>query len=174
MSTSGIEFSTLTLHDALDLAILVDEEAEERYQELADQLELHHTEEAAAFLHRMSSEEGRQATELRQRRQQLFPDAERKVGPPALWDVKTPGYDEVHVFMTLREAMQVALGAEEKAEAFFEAALHKVRDEEVAVFFRQLRAEEARLREQVERDMAALPPEPQARPEDFADEPVEQ
>lgn len=174
MSTSGIEFSTLTLHDALDLAILVDEEAEERYEELADQLDLHHTKEAAAFLHRMSSEERRQAAELRQRRQQLFPDAGRKVPHPVLWDVKTPGYDEVHVFMTLREAMQMALGAEQRAEAFFEDALHQVHDEEVAAFFRQLGAEEARLREQVERDLAALPPEPQARAEDFADEPVEQ
>jgi rubrerythrin len=174
MSTSGIEFSTLTLHDALDLAILVDEEAEERYEELADQLEVHHTQEAAAFLHRMSSEERRQAAELRRRREQLFPDAGRKVSRPVLWDVKTPGYDEVHVFMTLREAMQVALGAEEKAEAFLEAALHEVRDAEVAALFRQLRAEEARLRERVERDLAALPPDPPARPEDFADEPVEQ
>jgi rubrerythrin len=174
MSTSGVDFSTFTLHDALDLAILADEEAEERYEELADQLELHHTKEAAAFLHRMSSEERRQAAQLRQRRQQLFPDAGRKVSRPVLWDVKTPGYDEVHVFMTLREAMLMALGAEEKAEAFFEDALHQVHDTEVAAFFAQLRAEEARLREQVERDLAALPPEPQARTEDFADEPVEQ
>jgi rubrerythrin len=91
-----------------------------------------------------------------------------------LWDVKTPEYDEVHAFMTLREAMRTALEAEEKAEAFFEAALRQVHDEEVAAFFGALKDQEARLHEQIERDVAALPPEPAARPEDFADEPIEQ
>jgi rubrerythrin len=174
MSPSGIEFSTLTLRDALDLAILLDEEAEGRYEELAEQLELHHTPEAAAFFHRMSSEERRHVSQLRQRRQQLFPGAGPGTSHVALWDVKTPGYDQVHVSMTLREAMQTALGAEEKAEVFFEAVLREVRDAEVASLFGELRDEEARLHEQVERDLAALPPEPAARPEDFEDEPVEQ
>ena len=174
MSTASIEFSTLTLRDALDLAILVDEEAEERYEELADQLELHHTPEAASFFHRMSSEERRHVAELRQRRQQLFPEAGLGIPHARAWDVKTPEYDGIHAFMTVREAMQTALGAEEKAEAFFEAALHEVHDEDVAAFFAELRAEETRLHEQVERDLAALPPEPAARPEDFEDEPTEQ
>jgi rubrerythrin len=174
MSTAGIEFSTLTLRDALDLAILVDEEAEERYEELADQLELHHTPEAASFFHRMSSEERRHVADLRQRRRRLFPEAGRGVPPSRVWEVKTPDYDRVHAFMSVREAMQTALGAEEKAEAFFDAALHEVHDQEAAALFGELRNEEARLHEQVERDLAALPPEPAARPEDFEDEPVEQ
>lgn len=172
MSTSGIEFSTLTLRDALDLGILIDEEAEERYEELADQMEVHHTPEAASFFHRMSSAEARLGSQLRERRQQLFPDAGRWVSRAMLWDVKAPDYDQVHVFMTLREAIQTALGAEEKAEAFFEAALLQIRDGEVAALFGELRDEEARLHEQVEKDLAELPPEREASPEDFADEPV--
>jgi rubrerythrin len=173
MTGAGIEFSNFTLRDALDLAILVDEEAEERYEELAEQLELHHTPEAASFFHRMSSEERRHVAELRRRRQQLFPEA---AGIPhaRVWDAKTPDYDGVHVFMSVREAMQTALGAEEKAEAFFDAALHEAHDQEAAALFAELRDEEIRLHEQVERDLASLPPEPEARPEDFEDEPVEQ
>ena len=172
MSIPGIEFSTLTLRDALDLAILIEEEAEERYEELADQMEIHHTKEAASFFHWMSSEEARHGSELRERRQQLFPGAGRTISRAMLWDVKAPGYDQVHAFMTLREAMQTALGAEEKAQAFFEAALPQMRDGEARSLFEGLRDEEARFHVQVERDLAELPPEREASPEDFADEPV--
>ena len=44
-----IDFSKLSLQDALDLAILIEEEAKDRYQEFVDQLELHHTPQAASF-----------------------------------------------------------------------------------------------------------------------------
>jgi len=174
MSTSGIEFRTLTLRDALDLAILIDEEAEERYEELADQMEVHHTPQAASFFHRMSSEEARHRSQLRERRQRLFPDAGRTVSRAMLWDVKAPDYDQVRAFMTLREAMRTALGAEEKAHAFFVAALLRINDPEVKALFEELRDGEAQLQEQVRNDLAELPPEPEVSPEDFADEPVGQ
>ncbi len=172
MSTSGIEFSTLTLRDAFDLAILIDEEAEERYEELADQMEVHHTPEAASFFHRMSSEEARHGFELRERRQRLFRDAGRMVSRAMLWDVKAPDYDQVHAFMTLREAMQTALGAEEKAEAFFEATLPQIRDGEVKALFSELKDDETRLHEQVGKELARLSPECEGTAEDFSDEPV--
>jgi rubrerythrin len=172
MPASAIEFSTLTLRDALDLAILIDEEAEERYEELADQMEVHHTPEAASFFHRMSSTERQHASELRDRRQQLFRDQGCRVSRAMLWDVKAPEYDQVHAFMTLREAMQTALGAEEKAEAFFDAGLREIRDGEVAALFGELRREEARLHEQFEKDLAELPREREVSPDEYADEPV--
>jgi len=37
-STLGIDFASLSLKDALDLAVLVEEEARERYEEFADQM----------------------------------------------------------------------------------------------------------------------------------------
>ena len=43
----GIDFAALSLKDALDLAVLIEEEAKERYEDLAEQMELHHTPEAA-------------------------------------------------------------------------------------------------------------------------------
>ena len=174
MSTSGIEFRTLTLRDALDLAILIDEEAEERYEELADQMEVHHTPQAASFFHRMSSEEAKRGSQLRERRGRLFADSPPTVSRSMLWDVKAPDYDQVRAFMTLREAMRTALGAEEKAHAFFVAALPRINDPEVKALFEELRDGEAQLQEQVRNDLAELPPEPEVSPEDFADEPVGQ
>ena len=174
MSTSGIEFRTLTLRDALDLAILIDEEAEERYEELADQMEVHHTPQAASFFHRMSSEEAKRGSQLRERRGRLFAHSPPTVSRSMLWDVKAPDYDQVRAFMTLREAMRTALGAEEKAHAFFVAALPRINDPEVKALFEELRDGEAQLQEQVRNDLAELPPEPEVSPEDFADEPVGQ
>lgn len=46
MATSGIDFATLSTQDALDLAILIEEEAEERYREFAHHMEVHHTPDA--------------------------------------------------------------------------------------------------------------------------------
>ena len=172
MATSGIEFQTLTLRDAFDLTILIEEEAEERYEELADQMEVHHTPEAASFFHLMSSREAVHGSELRERRQRLFPSAGRTVSRAMLWDVKAPEYDQVHAFMTLREAMHTALAAEEKAEAFFENAIRQVRDVEVRALFDELRDEEARVHEQLERELAELPTEREGNDEAFADEPV--
>ena len=61
--TRGIDWATLTLKDALDLAILVEEEAKRRYQEFVDQLESHRTPEAAGFFRLMvRSEEKHRAT----------------------------------------------------------------------------------------------------------------
>jgi rubrerythrin len=172
MPAPAIEFSTLTLRDALDLAILIDEEAEERYEELADQMEIHHTPQAASFFHWMSGEERQHAARLRCRREQLFHGAGCRVSRAMLWDVKAPEYDQVHAFMTLREAMQAALGAEEKAEAFFDSALREVRDRQVAALFGELRRDEALVHDQVEKDLTSLPPEPGVSDEEYADEPV--
>ena len=42
MSTAKIDFAMLSLRDALDLGILIEEEARERYEELAAQMDDRH------------------------------------------------------------------------------------------------------------------------------------
>ena len=56
-----IDFASLSLQDALDLAILVEEEAQERYLEFVDQMEQHHTKEAAGFF----ADDGEERAEAR-------------------------------------------------------------------------------------------------------------
>ena len=41
MATRGIDFQTLSLMDALDLAILIEDEAQERYEDFAAQMDQH-------------------------------------------------------------------------------------------------------------------------------------
>ncbi len=174
MSTRGIDFSRLSLQDALDLAILIEEEAEERYQEFAQQMETHHTPEAAQFFHHMAGNESKHGSELAARRKALFANAPRKVDRAMLFDVEAPDYDEARAFMTPRQAMQAALKSEEKAYDFFVAALPSVQNAEVKALFAELRDEEVVHQKLVRAELDRLPPDSDVRPDDFEDEPVAQ
>ena len=172
--TKTLDLAGLDLRDALDLASLVEEEARDRYEELAAQMENQHTFEAAAFFHVMVKNETRHGEELAARRKELFGDVPRRVDRSLLWDVEAPGYDTVKAFMTLREALVVALDAEVKAYNFFREALELPVAEPVRKLFEELKEEEVLHQELVNKELAKLPPDSGMPPEDFADEPVAQ
>ena len=176
MPTQGIDFATLSTQDALDLAILIEEEAEERYREFAHQMLIHHTPEASRFFTFMAGNEARHRDELAVRRAIDFGDAPRRVTRSMLWDVEAPDYDEARAFMSARRALETALRCEEKAHAFFVDALAAVRDPVVQALFEELREEEVHHQELVGRELAKLPPDvaPDIDPEDFTDEPTSQ
>ena len=167
-----LDLSSLGLQDALDLAILVEEEAQERYLELVDQMEQHHTPEAARFFATMADNEKKHGDALRTRRRALFGDAPRRVKRSLLWDVEAPEYDEVRAFMTAREAMETALRSETKAHEFFVAAIPHLSDPEVRRLFQELRDEEVLHQALVRAAMRNLTGGPAADPADYEDEPV--
>ncbi len=167
-----VDFATLSLKDALDLAILMEEEARERYLEFADQMEIHHTQEAAVFFRNMAENEAKHGRELSERREAAFASQPRTVKRSMLWDVEAPDYDAARAFMSVRQAMEVALAAEGKAYDFFLWALPHVKDAEVARLFEELREEERHHQELVRGQLARLPLGPEADADDYADEPV--
>ena len=169
-----VDFASLGLQDALDLAILVEEEAQERYLEFVDQMEQHHTPEAARFFATMAKNEEKHGEELRARRRSLFGDAPRRVTRAMLWDVEAPDYDQPRAFMSARQAMEVALTSEMKAHGFFVSALPHVADPEVKRLFEELRDEELLHQSLVREAMRALPPGKDAESGDYEDEPVAQ
>ncbi len=169
---ANLDLASLGLQDALDLAILVEDEAQERYLELADQMEQHHTAEAAKFFRTMAGNEQRHGDALRARRRSLFGDAPGRVGRSLLWEGEAPGYDEVRVYMSARQAMETALRAEVKAHAFFVEALPRVEDPEVRKLFQELREEEVLHQALVREAMRGIPGEPPGDPADYEDEPV--
>lgn len=169
-----LDYATLDLRDALDLAVLVEEEAMERYGELAAQMENQHTHEAAAFFHLMVTNEAKHGDELAVRRKKLFGDQPRRVDRSLLWDVEAPGYETVKAFMTLREALAVALEAETKAHDFFLEALKLPIAEPVKQLFEELKDEELLHQDLVRKQLAKLPPDSDVIPEDYVDEPVAQ
>ena len=170
----GIDFTRLSLKDALDLAILIEEEAEERYEEFVDQMEIHHTPEAAGFFRAMAGNEIKHGEQLAAQREALFHDEPSRMDRSMLWDVEAPEYAEARAFMSAREAMEVALQSEIKAHGFFIEALKHVSDLEVRKLFEDLRDEELAHRELVENEIAKLPPGPDVNPDDYSDEPVAQ
>ena len=174
MAIRDINFATLTLQDALDLAILVEDEAQERYSEFADQMELHRTPEAAQFFRYMVENEGKHGQELSARRQELFGDAPRAVTRAMIFDLEAPDYDAARAFMSARKAMEAALASEVKAQAFFEAALPALKDPTVRALFTELRDEELKHQALVLEEIAKLPKDSGLSDEDFVDAPAPQ
>jgi erythrin-vacuolar iron transport family protein len=169
-----IDVARLSLQDALDLAILVEEEAQERYLEFVDQMEKHRTKEAAAFFAAMAANELKHGQDLHARRHSLFGDAPSRVKRSMLWDVEAPDYDQTRAFMSARQAMQVALASETKAHDFFVRALPGIGDPEVKRLFQELRDEELLHQSLVREAIRALPEEEEPDPGDYEDEPVAQ
>lgn len=173
-ATRGIDFTRLSLLEALDLAVAIEEEARDRYEELADQLAAHHTPEAAAFFSRMSHIEEIHRSTLAARREALFPGERPATMRGMIFDVEAPDYDQARAFMSVREALETALAAEEKAHAFFVAALPQLRHAEVRALFTELRDEEVEHQRLVQAEIARLPPEPPVAGEAYSDDPVAQ
>lgn len=174
MSVQGLDYGKLSLQDALDLAVLIEEEAKERYLEFADQMQVHHNPEAESFFRFMAGNEEKHRAELAGRRQRLFADAPSNVSSAMLFDVEAPEYDEARAFMTARQAMESALGCERKAHEFFAGLLDQIKDPSVKELFQELRDEEVHHQALVKRELLRLPPDSGLNPDDFADEPVAQ
>lgn len=169
-----IDFAALNLQDALDLAIQIEEEASDRYAELAQQLEQHHTHEAAEFFRKMIANENRHAEKLIERRKALFGDAPRTVDPTIIPEIEAPEYDEVRAFMTVHQALRAALASETRARGFYAAALEQVTEEDVRQLLSDLLDEEVLHMQLVQDLLDRQPPEDTTDPNDFVDPPVSQ
>jgi rubrerythrin len=169
-----IDFQKLDLRDALDLAILIEEEAGDIYLEFAEQMENQHTAEAARFFRTMIVNEKKHGDELTERRTALFGSQPRRVDRAMLFNVEAPDYEKARAFMSRREALQVALDCERKAQSFFTEAVKHVKDPEVKRLFEELREEEVVHERLVATELSKLPPDPEVTADDYADEPVAQ
>ena len=169
-----IDFASLSLQDALDLAVLVEEEAQERYLEFVDQMEQHHTPDAARFFAAMAKNEERHGAELRERRRTLFGDAPSRMKRSMLWEIEAPDYDQSRAFMSARQAMEVALRSEVKAHEFFVHAIPHLADPDVKRLFQELRDEEVLHQSLVREAMRNLPLSDEGDAGDYEDEPVAQ
>ncbi len=166
-----IDFRTLNLQDALDLAISIEEEAKERYDYFVRQVGGgRYTGDAADMFRTMAGYEERHGTDLAARRRQLFGNAPRRITKDALDDVEAPDRGMPRVFMSARQAMEVALSSEQKAWEFFDGALPHIADPGVRALFEQLRGEEEQHIRLVKQRLERLPPGPDVE-EDEADEP---
>jgi rubrerythrin len=169
-----IDFSKLSLRDTLDLAISVEEEAKERYDDFAAQMDAHRTGDAAKFFRFMAANEVKHAERLTVKRQHLFGDEPSTADTSMLYDIEAPEFDAARAFMSVRAALDVAMEAEVKAYEFYDDALPQVSDPEVKELFVELREEEARHQELIRQTMAKVPEGDGFDPDDFVDAPAAQ
>ena len=77
--TIQLDLSTLNLQDALDMAVLIEKEAEDRYLLFVDQLKQRYPGDAANFFTMMARNEQRHGNEIAERRRMLFGDTPSRV-----------------------------------------------------------------------------------------------
>jgi rubrerythrin len=166
----GIDFPSLTLQDALDLAILIEAEAQERYENFSRIVGGRYPGDASDMFKMMVGNEAKHRAALVDRRRKLFGDAPSRVSASQIEDVEAPDRGAPRVFMSARQAMEVALASEVKAYEYFTNALPHVVDPQVKALFRELQGEELQHQSLVKSRIAQLPPGPDLEEAD-ADEP---
>ncbi len=174
MTVSKIDPTHLGLKDALDLAILIEEEAEERYSDFTTQMEVHGTPAAAKCFARMAAAERKHHDELLARRRARFGNAPVRINRSMLWDVEAPGFETAQMFMNSRRALNVALTSETKARAFFASLIPNAVDNETRQLFTELEDEERQHQELLKVQLAQLPAESDSSEPHLEDPPVAQ
>ena len=172
--SQAIDFSKLSLRDTLDLAITIEEEAKERYDDFAAQMDAHRTADVASFFRFMSDNEIKHAEKLAARREDLFGDEPSSADTSMLYDIEAPDFDGARAFMSVRAALDVAMESEVKAYDFYNEALETVSDPSVNELFVELRDEEANHQTLIHQIIAKMPEDDGFDPNDFVDEPVSQ
>lgn len=156
MSTR-LDLSKLSLMDALDLAILIELEAYERYKMFASQLGHTGGYDAGAFFRSMAENEAKHGQELEARRKELFGDTPARLTLDDLYDVEAPEMGAPHRGMSVLQAFEIGLAAEQKAYDFYDLALPGITDADVRELFTELRDEETEHVEMLQKAMAELP-----------------
>jgi len=136
-----------TLDEFMLQALVMENEAAQRYTEFADAMETHNNREVAALFRKMADIEGRHA-------RQIMAEMGWKTMPrPGVvsWEgfeaPETAPGDEVHYLMQPYHALELALANEQRAERFFARLARAATTDSVRKAARELQAEE---REHVE------------------------
>jgi rubrerythrin len=122
-----------TLEDFMALALLMEREAVERYTEFADAMEVHNNKEVAAMFRTMATYEGKHADEIMAQMGWTEATAPRVCAPawPDFEAPETARLEDVHYLMQPWHALQLALLAEQRAQAFFGQLAQATTDERV-------------------------------------------
>jgi len=156
--------------ELLAQACVMEAEAAERYDELADQLALHGNAEVASLFRKLAGIERRHADTLADdlERRGIAPSSQALAAPGQEGLETAPG-EAAHYLMTPYHALKIALENEEHALAYFTELAARDAPED----FRRLAqdfAEEERMHVALVRDWLARVPVP---PEDWASDPDE-
>ena len=167
--TFQLDISTLNLQDALDMAVLIEKEAEERYLLFADQLGKRYRGDAADFFTMMARNEQRHGIEIAERRRLLFGNTPSRVTENMIgYDIEAPDLEKPRRYMSPRHALEIAMESEVKAYEFYDQALQGIQDPTVRKLIKELRDEEAEHQRLLNEQKAKYPDtmEPDLDPDD--------
>jgi rubrerythrin len=134
-----------TTDELMQQALAMEREAVARYNELADIMEVHNNHEVAELFRKMAVIEGHHVSGILSE----MGWAEDMVAPrqPGVWASadapESVPLDEMHYLMHPWHALQLALGAEQRAEAFFESMAQAATNDAVREAALEMRDEEA-------------------------------
>jgi rubrerythrin len=124
-------------------ALAIEVEATERYNLLADQMEVHNNREIAAIFRKMALIEGEHRKEIARRAGDALvagrPASFNWIGPDGPEAIDC---DDVHYLMTPRRALMLARFNEERAVKYFEAIAAAATNPQIAAFAAEMAAEE--------------------------------
>jgi rubrerythrin len=134
-----------TLEEFMAQALAMEREAVQRYSEFADAMEMHNNREVAKLFRTMAQYEGKHADQIMA--EMGWTEASAPAADPLAWPEfeapETVAVDEVHYLMQPWHALQLALAAERRAEAFFGTLARGTNNEAVRRAALELQAEES-------------------------------
>jgi len=140
-------------------ALAIEREAADRYGALADVMEVHNNRDVAALFRKMADIEARHAAQI-MAEMGWQSDADVPAPLPS-WGAADPPEsvpeDEIHYLMWPWHALQLALAAERRAEAFFAHLADSATDDDVRRIAVELRDEEREHVELVQRWLERTP-----------------
>jgi rubrerythrin len=146
-----------SIEEFMAQALAMEREAAQRYEEIADAMEMHNNREVAQLFRTMAGYETKHAEAIMD--EMNWVDAPGV--PPGAWPaVESPEMipgDAVHYLMHPWHALELALAAEQRAEAFFAELARTASDESVRRAAIGLRDEEAEHVAMVKQWMAKVP-----------------
>jgi len=147
-----------TVEEFMAQAYAMELEAQQRYADLADAMEMHNNREAAELFRKMVVIEGKHAAQIMAEMGWKAPPA-NAVAPA--WEgfdsAEQVPVDDVHYLMRPWHALQLALAAEQRAARFFAELAMTAKDESVRKAAIELRDEELEHVELVRAWMAKVP-----------------
>lgn len=149
-----VDFSKLNVQDSLDIAIVIEDEAQLAYEHLAEWVAGDGNTEAADFFTRMAGRERRHKEQITARRKELFGDAASRYDPNAVWQTEVPDYEALGKKVSLEEAFNVAMDAETEAHDFYAEAIDYIDNPDVEELFEWLRKAEVEHKRMLREEMA--------------------
>ncbi|WP_041717891.1 ferritin-like domain-containing protein [Alkalilimnicola ehrlichii] len=150
-----------TVRTFLAHAVVLENDAAERYDELADAMETHNNPEVCELFRRMAGYSRlhlQEATEHAEKHAGGLPDLKP-------WEFQWPGeespesgeLDQSHYLMTVHHALKLALAAETGARDFYGQVARSTRNDEVRALAEEFTAEEAEHAELIEEWLKRYP-----------------